>query len=156
MPVGFFCFFLYNVWAGSKVSAARKQFGVPYPTLYAVPGTPRVYGPKESYEASYLELPELISDEDAFRFNCIQRGHQNTLESASPVIALALVSWGLPIIAGFAFLLWVVSRFLYLLAYSRGPEGRSAALPYYLPSIIVLLGTTIATAVLFFIGKAPC
>lgn len=51
-------------WGGSKVSKARKKYGVKYPTMYAVPGV----------------APEGISDEDANHFNCVQRAHQNMLE----------------------------------------------------------------------------
>ncbi|XP_065635651.1 uncharacterized protein LOC112015493 [Quercus suber] len=49
---------LSNLWMAAQVGKARKRFKVPYPTLYAL----------ES------------ENKDAKLFNCVQRGHQHSLE----------------------------------------------------------------------------
>lgn len=82
--------FAANIYMAISVGRARKRFNVPYPTLYAVPGTPRQYGPKTEETAvtatSSTPLPtggqsEVFTNEEAFGFNIVQRGHQNTLEN---------------------------------------------------------------------------
>ena len=59
-------------WAGFKVGAARKKYGVKYPNMYAVPAV----------------VPKGISEEDANRFNCVQRAHQNMLEGYPAFLTL--------------------------------------------------------------------
>lgn len=59
---------MYNFWAGALVGAARKRYGIPYPTLYAIAGTIRTYGPDAKPEG----FTELITNEEAYKFNCIQ------------------------------------------------------------------------------------
>ena len=84
-----------------QVGAARKKYGIPYPTLYAVPGTPREYGPPKA-EATAAGAPLAgaerkdanITAEEAYKFNCVQRAHQNSLENIPMIGLLALVSWG--------------------------------------------------------------
>ncbi|TYI67852.1 hypothetical protein E1A91_D08G047900v1 [Gossypium mustelinum] len=51
-----YCFL--SIWMGIQVGMARKKYKVYYPTLYAL----------ES------------ENKDAKLFNCVQRGHQNSLE----------------------------------------------------------------------------
>ncbi|GLJ50885.1 hypothetical protein SUGI_1083800 [Cryptomeria japonica] len=57
-----------NFLMAIQVGKARKSYNVPYPTLYAI----------ES------------ENKDAKKFNCIQRGHQNSLEMM-PVFFLLLI-----------------------------------------------------------------
>ncbi|KAJ6867785.1 microsomal glutathione S-transferase 3-like [Populus alba x Populus x berolinensis] len=65
-----YCFL--NFWMGFQVGKARKKYNVPYPTLYAI----------ES------------ENKDAKLFNCVQRGHQNSLE-LMPVFFLLMEIWAL-------------------------------------------------------------
>mmetsp|Transcript_37875 Transcript_37875/g.60828 ORF Transcript_37875/g.60828 Transcript_37875/m.60828 type:complete len:132 (+) Transcript_37875:17-412(+) len=64
-----FSTFLTNMFLVFSVIKARKDFGVVYPALYAPPGH---------------------KHED--KFNCIQRAHQNYLETWSQVIILTLIN----------------------------------------------------------------
>ena len=95
-----------------------------YPTLYAVPGTPRAYGPAAENKpltgaASASEpLSENCSAEDAYAYNSVQRGHQNSVENYPIIIGLALIGWGFPIPAGFALLSWALGRIFYFTGYS--------------------------------------
>ncbi len=61
---------LQNGWMSVKVGQARKKYGVKYPAMYA----------------------DKASNKDADAFNCVQRGHQNTLENFPALLALLLVT----------------------------------------------------------------
>ena len=92
---------------------ARKKYGIKYPALYAPAGH------KHEHE-----------------FNCVQRGHQNTLESMAWVMLQMCVT-GLvyPITAGACGAIWCIGRVIFANGYAaKGPEGR------YIGSIIFHLG----------------
>lgn len=96
---------LLNLWMGVQVGKARKRHGVPYPALYA---------------------PESADKEDANLFNCVQRGHQNSLELLPVFLATLLLS-GLqhPLVAAGLGLVYTAGRFLYFKGYSTGvPDNR--------------------------------
>ncbi|OAY75099.1 microsomal glutathione S-transferase 3 [Ananas comosus] len=93
-----------NLWMAFQVGKARKKYKVFYPTMYAV----------ES------------ENKDAKLFNCVQRGHQNSLESM-PVFFVMLLVGGLqhPTIAAGLGFLYILARFFYFKGYSTGvPENR--------------------------------
>ncbi|PIA63805.1 hypothetical protein AQUCO_00201261v1, partial [Aquilegia coerulea] len=97
-----YCFL--NFYMAFQVGAARKKYKVFYPTLYAL----------ES------------ENKDAKLFNCVQRGHQNSLEMM-PMFFLMLSLGGLqhPIIASALGFLYTVGRFFYFKGYSTGnPQNR--------------------------------
>ena len=88
-----------------QVSLARKTYKVEYPNLYAVPGFHK----------------------DADKFNCIQRAHQNTLESLTHVL-VATFATGLvyPITAAAAGTVYMLGRFVYGYGYAMGdPKYRT-------------------------------
>uniref|UniRef100_A0A7S1NDF5 Glutathione S-transferase 3, mitochondrial n=1 Tax=Eutreptiella gymnastica TaxID=73025 RepID=A0A7S1NDF5_9EUGL len=96
---------IMNFYLVFLVIAARKKYGVEYPTLYA--------------ESSH---------KNAEKFNSAQRAHQNTLENWAPVQILMLVN-GLvyPQAAACCGLIWVLGRFVYGFGYAyAGPKGRMA------------------------------
>ena len=102
----------------------------------------------------------LISVEEAFLFNSVQRAHQNHLENFPFVAALLLVTWtSYPIIAGFCGLSWVIGRQIYFEAYSRGGPGKrmggGVAPVFIYPALFALLGLCFATGVQLFRGIAP-
>ncbi|GAB4821870.1 hypothetical protein N2152v2_008916 [Parachlorella kessleri] len=90
--------------AFSILVVARKQYKVFYPALYA----------------------DKAHNKDADAFNCVQRGHQNTLENFPAFLGLLLAT-GLrfPIYATLAGLVWTVGRIVYFKGYSTGdPKAR--------------------------------
>ncbi|KAF7047474.1 hypothetical protein CFC21_056401 [Triticum aestivum] len=93
-----------NFWMSFQVGAARKKYKVFYPTMYAT-------------EAE---------NKDAKRFNCVQRGHQNSLEMM-PLFFVTVLLGGLqhPVVAAALGLLYTVARFFYFKGYATGvPENR--------------------------------
>jgi glutathione S-transferase len=159
VPLGIFVLFLVNLWMAFQVGAARKKFGVSYPHLYAVAGQERA----KSDEASKLEpaaaqsSSAVLSAEEAFQFNCVQRGHQNSIENYPLVLASAIIAWGFPIPAGFALISWALGRIPYMIGYQVAPEKRTNALSILLtyPALLTLLGLDLATAIFLFQGTKP-
>ena len=142
-----------------RVGAARKTYGIPYPTLYAVPGTVRHYYP-DGLKNAAPDAPkhgDVITNEEAHAFNRIQRGHQNSLENIPVVMGLALVSWGFPIPSGFALISYAMGRVFYFLGYSKTVESRNNLLTVLLtyPALFTLWGLALATCVFLFLGVAP-
>ncbi|XP_058108053.1 uncharacterized protein LOC131251398 [Magnolia sinica] len=112
-----------NFWMAFQVGKARKKYKVFYPNLYA----------QES------------ENKDAKLFNCIQRGHQNSLE-VMPVFFTVLVLGGIrhPLIAAGLGAFYTVARFFYFTGYSTGkPENRMKLGGLYFPA---LMGLIICTA----------
>ena len=97
---------------------------------------------------------ELVSPAEAYAFNSVQRGHQNTVENAPFVLALLLVNWlTFPSYAAGCGAIWVAGRVLYMLGYSRGAETRIWGAIGYV-GLLGLLGLSIASGVYLFQGKA--
>ena len=125
-----------------------------------MPGTLRNYGPKEeatAIVAGAAPVSELITNEEAFAFNCVQRGHQNSLEGLPFMCLLALVSWPFPIPSGFALISYALGRIFYFNGYTQSPGKRisviGAALTY--PAMITLFVLSILTAAFLFNKTAP-
>ena len=100
-----------------QVGKARKRHGVAYPNLYAPPG----------------------GSGDAF--NCVQRGHQNTLEAAPCHLALLIVA-GLvhPVPAAAAGAVWLAGRVAYFSGYATGsPRARARGAFGHLGSLALLV-----------------
>lgn len=121
-----------NGWMSFRVGKARKQYKVPYPTMYADPKT--------------------ITDADAF--NCVQRGHQNTLENLPAFLTLLLTSGvEYPEAASVAGLVWIVGRIAYFQGYSSGdPKARYRGGFNHI-GMLALLGMSGAFAVQLMLGK---
>ncbi|XP_021742021.1 microsomal glutathione S-transferase 3-like [Chenopodium quinoa] len=98
----FYCFF--NFWMAFQVGKARKKYKVYYPTLYAL----------ES------------ENKEAKLFNCVQRGHQNSLEMM-PMFFILMILGGMghPCICAGLGVAYIISRYFYFTGYSSGdPEKR--------------------------------
>ena len=88
-------------YLGGKVMAARKKHQVTYPDMYS-------------------------TDPNKKEFNCIQRGHQNALESY-PTFVLFNVVGGIrhPVPAAALAIAWCVGRIAYMKGYATGkPDQR--------------------------------
>jgi glutathione S-transferase len=75
-------------WQAIRVGMARRKFGVPYPKMYA--------------EDSQAHAQE---------FNCVQRAHQNTLETLAPVLVMeCLLGLQHPLTAASLGMIWNLGR----------------------------------------------
>ena len=91
--VAFTCLVLY--WMSFQVAFARKKFNVLYPKMYAEGDS-----------------------EDAVAFNCVQRGHQNSLELAPQAfVCQLLMGLKFPITAAILGVAWAIGRILYFKGY---------------------------------------
>ncbi|KAI4307721.1 hypothetical protein L6164_030878 [Bauhinia variegata] len=92
-----YCFL--NFYMAVKVGRARRRYNVPYPILYA----------SES------------ENKDAKLFNCVQRGHQNSLE-LMPIFFMLMILGGLkhPSLCAALGVLYIVGRYFYFTGYSTG------------------------------------
>ncbi|MCL7039586.1 hypothetical protein MKW94_002568 [Papaver nudicaule] len=98
----FYCFL--NFWMAFQVGIARRKYKVYFPVLYA----------------------SASENKDAKVFNCIQRGHQNSLE-LMPIFFIVLVLGGLqhPIVSASFGLIYIVGRYFYFTGYATGdPRNR--------------------------------
>ncbi|GLC39740.1 hypothetical protein PLESTB_001957800 [Pleodorina starrii] len=127
---------VHHGFMGVKVMQARKKYKVDYPALYAT--------------------TENCPDAQARKaFNCVQRGHQNSLEN-QPIFLALLVTAGLkhPITAATAGAIYLVGRVMYMQGYSTGdPDKRMRGSILYaglftLVGIVCKWGFQAATALL--------
>lgn len=107
-------------WLAIRVALARREYGVDYPRMYADDGT-----------------------EQGRMFDCIQRAHQNTLETApAQMVLISLLGMAHPVPAAAAQAAWVAGRVVYALGYSTGdPKAR---LPGVAVAGLVYVGTIAA------------
>jgi len=90
---------------GSKVSAARKKYKVDLPTMYAVSSK---------------------DGDDAHMFNCVQRGHQQALETLPSFFLFSMIG-GIrhPLVVAACGILWSYARPKWAEGYATGkPESR--------------------------------
>ncbi|KAL3527374.1 hypothetical protein ACH5RR_012030 [Cinchona calisaya] len=117
-----YCFL--NFWMAAQVGKARKKYKVFYPTLYA----------------------SEAENKDAKLFNCVQRGHQNSLE-LMPIFFILMILGGIrhPIISASLGAIYVVTRFCYFKGYATGvPENRLNIGKYGFLAILGLMICTIS------------
>ncbi|KAL3735732.1 hypothetical protein ACJRO7_024800 [Eucalyptus globulus] len=129
----FYCFL--NFWMAAQVGMARKKYKVFYPTLYA----------SES------------ENKEAKLFNCVQRGHQNSLEMM-PMFFMLMIVGGLrhPCACAALGVLYTVSRFFYFKGYSTGdPQKRLKIGKYGFLAIMGLMVCTISFGVGLLRGGEP-
>ncbi|KAG1746957.1 hypothetical protein EDB19DRAFT_335352 [Suillus lakei] len=94
------------MWQGFMVGRYRARAGIDYPQLYA-------------------EKSEAQESNAALRFNCMQRAHQNTLESA-PLVFVSTVVAGLkyPALAAAMCVAYSFGRVIYTVGYKSGQPKR--------------------------------
>eukprot|EP00448_Togula_jolla_P003661 CAMPEP_0170620428 /NCGR_PEP_ID=MMETSP0224-20130122/28052_1 /TAXON_ID=285029 /ORGANISM="Togula jolla, Strain CCCM 725" /LENGTH=163 /DNA_ID=CAMNT_0010946599 /DNA_START=50 /DNA_END=541 /DNA_ORIENTATION=- len=90
--------YFLNFFLSFQVMAARSKYNVQYPNLYAP-----------------------VGHKDAEAFNCVQRAHQNTLETWG-IIMISMFAAGLvfPVQAAVAGMVWVFGRIIYGVGYALG------------------------------------
>lgn len=108
--------FFFNFYCGFRVGAARRKYDVKYPLMY---------GP----------------DPDKHRvFNCVQRGHQNFLETYGGMLAL-IITGGLFNACGAAIAgaVYLVGRFVYFEGYRSGDPAKRSRGAFWYFSLLYLL-----------------
>ncbi|GAA0185852.1 hypothetical protein Leryth_024335 [Lithospermum erythrorhizon] len=116
----FYCFF--NFWMAFQVGHARRKYKVPYPTMYAI-------------EAE---------NKDAKLFNCVQRGHQNSIE-LMPVFFVMMILGGFmhPITSAVLGAIYIVTRYFYFTGYASGDPSKRLSIGRY--GFLALFGLMICT-----------
>lgn len=155
VPLVVILFTVEHMVFGGLVMAARTQHGIPFPTAYAVPGTPRYYGDdmKPLVPDAEKAKPDLIQYDEAYAFNSVQRGHQNMVENAPFFLALLLVAWPFPLFAGIAGLLYVIGRAVYMAGYMQDPGARIYGAVFIYPALLGLMGLAGASMVHTVMGQ---
>ncbi|XP_058180545.1 uncharacterized protein LOC131299026 [Rhododendron vialii] len=127
----FYCFF--NFWMAFQVEKARKKYNVSYPTLYA----------SES------------ENKDAKLFNCVQRGHQNSLETM-PIFFMLMNLGGIkhPFICASLGLLYTMGRYFYFTGYATGnPQNRLSLGRFSFLALLGLMITTISCGIKLIVSQ---
>ncbi|CAF1585969.1 unnamed protein product, partial [Adineta steineri] len=110
-------------YMGVRVVKARKQYSIEYPKLYASE-----------------------SDANAKKFNCIQRGHQHTLEVYPEfLLMLGLGSIRYPLISSIAGVVWLLGRLAFFQGYSTGEieKRRYGSFGYF--GLFTMMGCAVKT-----------
>eukprot|EP00803_Ostreobium_quekettii_P000212 evm.model.scf_46EXC.4 EVM.evm.TU.scf_46EXC.4 scf_46EXC:140095-140718(-) len=96
-----------------------------------------------------LQFPKMYCDGDSEaenKFNCTQRGHQNTLETAPMLMAMvAVVGLMHPITASVLGMVYNLGRVVYFLGYRSGEPGKRT--PGSLVGFFAYLGTMVTLVV---------
>jgi len=110
-------------YMGINVMKARKRYNVDYPALYANDSNPQ-----------------------GKAFNCVQRGHQNTLENYPQfLLLLGLGSIQYPLVSSIGGAIWLLGRLAYFHGYSSGqPEKRQYGAFGYI-GFFTMMGCAIKT-----------
>lgn len=111
---------IVNGWMVMRVMRARKTHKVEYPDMYS---------------------------KDSKEFNCIQRAHQNTLETYPQFLVLLLFG-GLqyPRISAAAGCVYLLGRIAYNIGYSTGDPSKRRYGAFGFAGMLILLGNTISFA----------
>eukprot|EP01129_Flabellula_baltica_P008583 TRINITY_DN3421_c0_g1_i2.p1 TRINITY_DN3421_c0_g1~~TRINITY_DN3421_c0_g1_i2.p1 ORF type:complete len:154 (-),score=31.87 TRINITY_DN3421_c0_g1_i2:24-485(-) len=121
---GFAKIFVGQILSGF-VSSARKKYNIAYPQLYAW----------------VRHDGETKEDKEGNEFNQVQRGHQNSIETASGLVFLLIVV-GLfyPKYAAACGFLDAIGRLAYGIGYSKSPKMRYVGSLMFLPATLGLWG----------------
>uniref|UniRef100_A0A023GEX0 Glutathione S-transferase 3, mitochondrial n=1 Tax=Amblyomma triste TaxID=251400 RepID=A0A023GEX0_AMBTT len=108
---------LVNMWLAFRVGRARKQYGVKYPAMYS---------------------------DNNIVFNCIQRSHQNFLESYPQfLMTLFLGGFEFPKVAAIAGVVFLAGRVVYALGYSTGDPAKRMRGGFQYFGVLTLMGLSV-------------
>ncbi|KAJ3314272.1 Microsomal glutathione S-transferase 3 [Boothiomyces sp. JEL0838] len=114
-------------YLGIQVSKARTLAGVPYPLMYAT-------------------AQEADQDRKKHIFNCVQRGHQNTLEHIPGfLILLGLSAIEYPVVSAVSGAVYLASRIVYAKCYATGDPKKRARGAFGYFALLAMLGCAGAT-----------
>lgn len=129
---------------GGKVAGARKQF---------IEKAKKDGDAEAEARFSYPKLYAEGFSDSAKKFNCVQRGHQQALETYTQFVMLSLVA-GIkyPAAATLGGLLWIVARFAWAAGYATGePSKRYDSIVGFgiWTSLLIQLAGAVATVYAF-------
>lgn len=108
---------IVNMWLTFRVGSARRRFDIKYPTMY--------------------------SDTNIV-FNCIQRSHQNFLETYPQFLMLLFLGgFEYPKFAACSGLLYLAGRIVYAIGYSTGDPSKRMRGSFQYFGLFALLGLTV-------------
>ncbi|KAK9814815.1 hypothetical protein WJX72_011943 [[Myrmecia] bisecta] len=120
-----------GTWMGFKVIDARRRYKVKFPNLYANKSHP-----------------------DAHAFNCVQRGHQNTLEiMPSFLVLLVVAGYKFPVTAAIAGFLYCLGRIVYFKGYATGDPEKRLRGSFAFLGLFTLMGCIAYWAILLLTGN---
>ncbi|KAK3278588.1 hypothetical protein CYMTET_13484 [Cymbomonas tetramitiformis] len=114
---------VHNFYMSFGVGMARKKYGVQYPKMYATEDSP-----------------------EAKAFNCVQRGHQNSLEGLPTFYALLLVSAvQFPLTAAVSGFVYSLGKIAYFTGYSTGDPDKRLRGSFSYFGLLTLIGCAVRT-----------
>mmetsp|Transcript_10886 Transcript_10886/g.30832 ORF Transcript_10886/g.30832 Transcript_10886/m.30832 type:complete len:213 (-) Transcript_10886:129-767(-) len=116
-----FAIFVHQIYMVGGVARARKKYNVAYPALYAEG-----------------------SSKSSLAFNCVQRGHQNSLEGYAGFLILLLVA-GLkyPLTAAISGVVYSLGKVVYFHGYATGDPMKRLRGSFSYFGLLTLLGCVI-------------
>jgi len=98
------------------------------------------------YPSMYADSAEAEKDKAKFVFNCVQRGHQNALETYPQFLFLLLLG-GLkhPVLSVGLGAVWIVGRLVYAYGYATGVPGNRVWGEFHYVGLAGLLLTSLST-----------
>jgi glutathione S-transferase len=109
-----------TMWMARNVAKARKQYNIEYPTMYS---------------------------DDNVKFNCIQRVHQNTLESYPQFLMLLFIGGlHLPKTTAALGTVYLIGRICFAHGYYTGEPAKRKYGMFGMIALLGMVGTTLCTA----------
>ncbi|XP_047310027.1 microsomal glutathione S-transferase 3-like [Impatiens glandulifera] len=125
-----YCFL--NFWMARQVGKARQKYKVFYPTLYA----------------------SEAENKDAKLFNCVQRGHQSSLEMM-PMFFILTTLAGIrhPFVAASLGFIYTITRYFFFIGYSTGdPQKRLSIGKFGFLALMGLMVCSISCGIRFILA----
>jgi len=150
---------ILNFYLGGRVGAARRLYHFDYPNMYAMPGM-KVRAPdtvdwpgSTNGEPVPADLLIIIEEDVAFKFNCVQRAHQNYLEQLPGMLAMIVLgTFSFPLFTTVFGLIWLLGRLVYAMGYRGSPKRRHRGSFQYI-GVLGLMALMIAFAVFLGTGS---